>query len=77
MVLRLGKAQNVRGPGTFFVLPLVDKAVKVDIRVNSLEIPNISIITFDKGIVEFASAVFIKITDPVICHCNFQDKDKV
>ncbi|KAE9556485.1 hypothetical protein FO519_000370 [Halicephalobus sp. NKZ332] len=75
VVLRLGKAQKVRGPGTFLVLPCIDKSVKIDISVNSYELPNISIITVDKGIVEFSSAVFLRVNDPVISHCNFQDKD--
>uniref|UniRef100_A0AC34R0A4 Band 7 domain-containing protein n=1 Tax=Panagrolaimus sp. JU765 TaxID=591449 RepID=A0AC34R0A4_9BILA len=75
VVLRLGRAQNVRGPGTFLVLPFIDKSVKIDMRINPLELPNISIITCDKGIVEFASAIFIKIIDPVMSYCNFQDKD--
>lgn len=75
--MRLGKAQKIRGPGTFLVLPCIDKAVKINIDVNSFELPNISIITIDKGIAEFSSVVFIKVTDPIVSYCNFKDKDNV
>jgi hypothetical protein len=75
VVLRLGKAQEVRGPGTFLVLPFIDKTAKIDIRVNSYELPSISIITMDKGIAEFSAAIFYKVTDPLTSYCNVQNKD--
>uniref|UniRef100_A0AC34GX47 Band 7 domain-containing protein n=1 Tax=Panagrolaimus sp. ES5 TaxID=591445 RepID=A0AC34GX47_9BILA len=77
VVLRLGKAQEVRGPGTCLVLPFIDKSAKIDISVISHELPSISVITIDKGIVEFSAAIFCKVVDPLISYCNVQNKDMV
>uniref|UniRef100_A0A7E4ZZQ3 PHB domain-containing protein n=1 Tax=Panagrellus redivivus TaxID=6233 RepID=A0A7E4ZZQ3_PANRE len=75
VVLRLGKAQRVRGPGTVLVFPCIDKTAKVDIRVISYDLPNIHIITTDKGIVEFSASVFSQVIDPLTSYCNILDKD--
>jgi hypothetical protein len=77
VVLRLGKAQKVRGPGTCLVLPFIDKTAKIDISVISYELPSISVITCDKGIAEFSAAIFCKVFDPLINFCNVQNKDMV
>lgn len=76
-MMRLGKAQNIRGPGPVFVLPCIDRATKVDIRVNSCILPSVNIVTRDRGLVEFTAAVFSKVIDPLSTICSVQDKDIV
>lgn len=65
VVLRLGRAQKTRGPGTTVVLPCIDTYTKVDLRVNAFNVPPMQIITFDRGLVELGATVFsqVKIND--------------
>src|SRR5438477_615106 len=39
LVFRLGKYHSVRGPGLFFIIPLVDQVRLVDIRIRATDIP--------------------------------------
>ena len=75
--MRLGKARSIRGPGTVFILPCIDKATTVDIRVNSNVLPAVSIVTRDRGLVEFTAAVFSKVVDPLSSICAVQNREQV
>jgi erythrocyte band 7 integral membrane protein len=75
--MRLGKARSIRGPGTVFILPCIDKAITVDIRVNSNVLPAVNVITRDRGLVEFTAAVFSKVVDPMSSICAVQNREQV
>jgi regulator of protease activity HflC (stomatin/prohibitin superfamily) len=47
VVFRLGRLAGVRGPGIIFLIPLVDKMVKVSLRVVTMDVPPQDIITRD------------------------------
>jgi regulator of protease activity HflC (stomatin/prohibitin superfamily) len=36
VVFRLGRLQGAKGPGLFFIIPIVDQVVKVDLRVRDV-----------------------------------------
>ncbi|OWF47475.1 stomatin-like protein 1 [Mizuhopecten yessoensis] len=77
VVLRLGRLYGVKGPGTAFVLPLVDQVVKVDIRVKAFNVPPQQLITADRAIIEVGADVqyqIIDVTKSITCienpiHC--------
>lgn len=75
--MRLGRTKKVCGPGTAFVLPFVEKAIRIDVRIISVEIPSFQIITNDRGLVEISLVVFYKIFDPIAAYCGVQNKDEV
>lgn len=47
VILRLGKFSSVKGPGLFFVIPIFDRAIFVDMRVVTMDIPGQHAITKD------------------------------
>jgi regulator of protease activity HflC (stomatin/prohibitin superfamily) len=47
LVLRLGEFHSIRGPGLFFVVPVVDRVRMVDTRVLAVDIPRQEVITRD------------------------------
>src|SRR5215210_2101424 len=47
VIFRLGRLVGARGPGLFFIIPLVDRMVKVDLRVVTLDVPAQEVITRD------------------------------
>ncbi|MDD5670514.1 MAG: slipin family protein [Candidatus Omnitrophica bacterium] len=61
---RLGKYKKVKGPGLIFVMPLIDKIVKVDIRINSIDVPKQELITGDNVSVVVDAVVYYKVEDP-------------
>lgn len=66
MVFRLGRSIGTKGPGFVFLIPIVDKAVKVDLRENYIEIPHQSGITKDNATISIDFIVFYKVVDAVM-----------
>ena len=64
VVFRLGRCIGVKGPGIVFLIPLVDKAVWVDLRELYLEIPHQTAITEDNAPISIDFIVFYKVVDP-------------
>ncbi|TMS37892.1 hypothetical protein L596_004730 [Steinernema carpocapsae] len=76
VVLRLGRAQKLRGPGTSFVLPCIDRCTKVDVRVSAFNVPPLQIITADRGLVELGASVYLKVEDPLQAVCSVRDTNQ-
>jgi len=47
VVFRLGRFNSVRGPGLFFLIPIIETILKVDIRILTLDVPSQDVITKD------------------------------
>jgi len=72
---RLGKAQAEKGPGVVFVIPGIDKPVRVDLRERYLTIPHQTCITKDNAPVDIDFIVYLKVitaADSVIQVANFE-----
>ena len=63
VVFRLGRCIGIKGPGIVFLIPLVDKAVWVDLRELYLEIPHQTAITEDNAPISIDFIVFYKVVD--------------
>jgi regulator of protease activity HflC (stomatin/prohibitin superfamily) len=64
VVFRLGKFQGVRGPGLFFVIPVVDQVRKVDTRVTAVNFPKQQVITRDNVPVTIDGVLFFRVSHP-------------
>jgi regulator of protease activity HflC (stomatin/prohibitin superfamily) len=64
VVFRLGRLLGVKGPGIVLLIPIVDKAVNVDLREFYLEIPRQDSITKDNAPIAVDFITFYKIIDP-------------
>lgn len=73
VVFRFGRAQNERGPGLTFVLPLVEKAQKIDIRVVTLPVPAQDTITRDNISIRVSAVCFFQVVDPVKSVVKIED----
>ncbi len=63
VVFRLGRAMGIKGPGFVFLIPIVDRAVWVDLRELYLEIPHQTAITEDNAPISIDFIVFYKVID--------------
>ena len=64
IVFRLGRNIGVKGPGFVLLIPIVDRAVWVDLREQYLEIPHQTAITEDNASISIDFIVFNKVVDP-------------
>jgi regulator of protease activity HflC (stomatin/prohibitin superfamily) len=63
VVFRLGRLIGERGPGLVLLIPLVDRAVKVGLRIVTLDVPPQDIITKDNVSVKVNAVVYFRVVD--------------
>ena len=63
VIFRLGRLVGPKGPGLFFLIPIVDKMVKVDLRVVTLDIPSQEAITKDNVTVKVNAVAYFRVVD--------------
>jgi regulator of protease activity HflC (stomatin/prohibitin superfamily) len=73
VVLRLGRSIGEKGPGIVFVIPVVDKALRVDLRELFLDIPQQTCITRDNAPINIDFLVYWKVVDPTASILNVRD----
>ena len=64
VVFRLGRSIGKQGPGVVFLLPVIDRAVWVDLREFFLEIPSQTCITKDNAPINIDFLIYFKVFDP-------------
>jgi regulator of protease activity HflC (stomatin/prohibitin superfamily) len=64
IVLTLGKFSTVRQPGLNFIIPIIQRMIKVDIRTSPQEIPQQEVITRDNVTVKVDAVVYFRVVDP-------------
>jgi regulator of protease activity HflC (stomatin/prohibitin superfamily) len=64
VIFRLGRLIGARGPGLFFIIPLADRMVKVDLRVVTLDVPAQEVITRDNVTVRVNAVLYFRVFDP-------------
>jgi regulator of protease activity HflC (stomatin/prohibitin superfamily) len=64
VIFRLGRMTAPRGPGITFVIPLVEKFVRVDHRTVTLDVPPQDVITRDNVSVKVSAVLYFRVLDP-------------
>ncbi len=64
VIFRLGRLVGARGPGLFLIIPFVDRMVKVDLRVVTMDVPSQEVITKDNVTVRVNAVVYFRVVDP-------------
>jgi len=64
VIFRLGRLVGARGPGLFIIIPFVDRMVKVDLRVITMDVPHQEVITKDNVTVRVNAVVYFRVVDP-------------
>lgn len=64
VIFRLGRLVGAKGPGLFFIVPIIDRMMKVDLRVVTLDVPSQEAITRDNVTVKVNAVVFFRVVDP-------------
>jgi regulator of protease activity HflC (stomatin/prohibitin superfamily) len=64
VVFTLGRYTGTKGPGVVLVVPLIQRMVKVDLRVIVLDVPTQDVISRDNVSVKVNAVVYFRIVDP-------------
>ena len=64
VIFRLGRLLGAKGPGLVFLVPFIDRAIIVDLRVITLNVPKQKIITMDNVTVDVDAVVYLRVYEP-------------
>jgi regulator of protease activity HflC (stomatin/prohibitin superfamily) len=64
VIFRLGRMVRPRGPGITYVIPLIERMVRIDLRVVTMDIPPQDVITRDNVSVKINAVLYFRVVDP-------------
>jgi regulator of protease activity HflC (stomatin/prohibitin superfamily) len=64
VIFRLGRLTGAKGPGIFFIIPGIDRMVRVDLRVVTMDVPPQDVITKDNVTVKVNAVVYFRVVEP-------------
>src|SRR5260221_9607078 len=64
VIFRLGKLQGAKGAGMIFLIPVVDKMVRMDLRVVTIDVPKQEIMTKDNVPATVDAVIYFRVVDP-------------
>jgi len=73
VVFRLGRLRGPRGPGLVLIIPLIERTRRVNLQVDTADIPPQDLITKDNVTVRVEAAVFFRVVDPVKAVVQIRD----
>ena len=73
VIFRLGKSIGAKGPGLIFLIPIVDRIVKVGLRVVTINVPQQEMMTRDNVPVTVDAVVYFRVIDPEAAIIKVED----
>jgi regulator of protease activity HflC (stomatin/prohibitin superfamily) len=64
VIFRLGRFKHVKGPGLYWVVPLIDQKVQVDIRTDTVDIESQETVTRDSVTIKVNAVLYYKVKSP-------------
>ena len=64
VIFRLGRLVGARGPGLFYVIPIIESMVVVDLRTITYDVPKQEVLTKDNVPVSVNAVVYFRVVDP-------------
>ena len=64
VIFRLGRLVHARGPGIIYVIPWVEKMMRVDLRTVTMDVPPQDVITRDNVSIKVSAVLYFRVIDP-------------
>jgi regulator of protease activity HflC (stomatin/prohibitin superfamily) len=64
VIFRLGRVIRTKGPGLIILIPIIDKMVKVSLRLETMDVPAQDVITRDNVSLKVNAVVYFRVMDP-------------
>lgn len=65
VIFHLGRFQQIKGPGLYFITPILDQKVQVDIRTKTVDIAPQEAVTADSVTIKINAVLYYRIIDPM------------
>jgi regulator of protease activity HflC (stomatin/prohibitin superfamily) len=73
VIFRLGRLVGARGPGIFFVWPPIERMIRIDTRVLTMDVPAQEVITLDNVTLKVNAVLYFMVIDPAKAVVNVMD----
>jgi regulator of protease activity HflC (stomatin/prohibitin superfamily) len=64
VVFRLGRYSGIKGPGITIIIPVIDRAITMDLRVVTIDVQKQAVITKDNVTVDVDAVLYYRVVDP-------------
>ncbi|HBG82116.1 TPA: band 7 domain-containing protein [candidate division CPR2 bacterium] len=75
VIFRLGKVREAKEPGLRFLIPIIDRMVKVTMQIVTMPVPSQKIITKDNVSIDVAAVAYYHVVDPIKALVAIQNVD--
>lgn len=73
VLFRLGRLAGVKGPGLIFIIPGIDKLVRVSLRTVAFDVPPQDVITLDNITVKVSAVIYFRVLAPDKAICEVEN----
>ena len=73
VIFRLGRCVGAKGPGVFFVIPVLDKIVKINLQIIAAPVASQQVITKDNVTVTVDAVIYFQVIDPAASVVRIRD----
>lgn len=73
MIFRLGRVIKAKGPGLIILIPIIDKMVRVSLRLIAMDVPPQDVITRDNVSVEVNAVLYFRVMEPTNAIIEVED----
>ncbi len=73
VIFRLGRVIKAKGPGLIILIPIIDKMVKVSLRLIAMDVPPQDVITRDNVSVEVNAVLYFRVMEPTNAIIEVED----
>jgi regulator of protease activity HflC (stomatin/prohibitin superfamily) len=73
VIFRLGRAQGAKGPGVFFVIPIIDKIRRVNLQIAAVPVASQAVITRDNVTITVDAVAYFQVVDPLASVVRIQN----
>jgi len=73
VLFRLGRLAGVKGPGLFFIIPGIDRLVRVSLRTVAFDVPPQDVITLDNITVKVSAVIYFRVLAPDKAICEVEN----
>jgi regulator of protease activity HflC (stomatin/prohibitin superfamily) len=70
VIFILGRLEGAKGPGLFWIPPIISRMIKVDLRIVTLNVPPQEVITRDNVTIKVTAVVYFYVVDPAAAVVN-------
>ena len=73
VIFRLGRFSGVKGPGIFFIIPIIDRVMLLDLRVFTIDVAKQVVITKDNVSVEVDAVIYYRVATSLLSQTTLRD----